>query len=301
MELTRSIDHAAMSVIEDHCFSTVSEEVGGLLVGNDREGTLTITAAYPATSASAGQAHVTFTHDVWAELLPVIERDHPDERIVGWYHSHPGFGLFLSEYDQFIQRSFFSDPVQVALVVDPVAGERAWFGWEGDEIALVRREEAGRAAVRQASSGQGSDTSAGRRSVAALLVPALALAVLGFAGGYVLASRSTDDAAAVSLGQDAPDADLQRELDELQTTVQQRDAQIERLKAEAAAAATARGSGTVLVRYRVRPGDTFWGLAEAFYGDGQEFRRLMADNRRLSREGLHAGDVVVVPIRRGDV
>jgi len=33
-----------------------------------------------------------------------------DKKIVGWYHSHPGFGIFLSEYDLFIHRNFFTAP-----------------------------------------------------------------------------------------------------------------------------------------------------------------------------------------------
>ena len=41
-------------------------------------------------------------------------------RIVGWYHTHPDFGIFLSDYDVFIHQHFFSGPGQIALVIDPV-------------------------------------------------------------------------------------------------------------------------------------------------------------------------------------
>ena len=41
-------------------------------------------------------------------------------RRVGWWHSHPGFGCFLSSVDIQTQKSIFPDPHEVALVIDPV-------------------------------------------------------------------------------------------------------------------------------------------------------------------------------------
>ena len=35
-----------------------------------------------------------------------LEREHPGLKIVGWYHTHPGFGVEFSEMDLFIQRIF---------------------------------------------------------------------------------------------------------------------------------------------------------------------------------------------------
>src|SRR5260370_28351362 len=52
-------------------------------------------------------------------------------KIVGWYRSHPGFGVFLSEHDLFIQENFFSGPHQVAWVYDPHTDEEGCFGWVG--------------------------------------------------------------------------------------------------------------------------------------------------------------------------
>jgi proteasome lid subunit RPN8/RPN11 len=48
-------------------------------------------------------------------------------RIVGWWHSHPNFGCFLSSTDLLTQRSFFHKPYQVALVVDPIRNEFEFF------------------------------------------------------------------------------------------------------------------------------------------------------------------------------
>ncbi len=48
-------------------------------------------------------------------------------RIVGWWHSHPGFSCFLSDTDLKTQEYFFPESYQVALVVDPVKNELEFF------------------------------------------------------------------------------------------------------------------------------------------------------------------------------
>jgi proteasome lid subunit RPN8/RPN11 len=45
-------------------------------------------------------------------------------RIVGWYHSHPGHGLFLSQTDLDTHMRFYQfSPYAVSLVVDPRSAE----------------------------------------------------------------------------------------------------------------------------------------------------------------------------------
>jgi len=57
-----------------------------------------------------------------SHLLSLPNVDYPKLRIVGWYHSHPGFGVEFSEMDVFIQKNFFPSPTQIALVTDPLNG-----------------------------------------------------------------------------------------------------------------------------------------------------------------------------------
>jgi proteasome lid subunit RPN8/RPN11 len=47
--------------------------------------------------------------------------------IVGWYHTHLGLGVFMSDRDLRTQRGGFPHPHQVAVVVDPLEGEAAAF------------------------------------------------------------------------------------------------------------------------------------------------------------------------------
>lgn len=48
-------------------------------------------------------------------------------RVVGWWHSHPGIGCFLSGTDIKTQKYFFPEAYQVALVVDPIKDEFKFF------------------------------------------------------------------------------------------------------------------------------------------------------------------------------
>ena len=50
-----------------------------------------------------------------------LKRKNNNENLlrVGWWHSHPGFGCFLSEVDLITQEVVFYEPYHVALVVDP--------------------------------------------------------------------------------------------------------------------------------------------------------------------------------------
>jgi hypothetical protein len=52
--------------------------------------------------------------------------------MVGWYHTHPDWGVFLSGMDMFICDNFFNKPLDVAFVIDPCRQERSFFQWTGD-------------------------------------------------------------------------------------------------------------------------------------------------------------------------
>ena len=55
------------------------------------------------------------------------KRKNENLRIIGWWHSHPNFGCFLSSTDLETQQFFFPESYQVALVVDPIRDEFEFF------------------------------------------------------------------------------------------------------------------------------------------------------------------------------
>jgi proteasome lid subunit RPN8/RPN11 len=127
------IEADALKRIHKQGRSNLKAEVGGVLVGNGYQDDfgpyLLIDAIVEGRSMRNHAAQVTFTAETWADIQLTMDRHYPDSRIVGWYHTHPGFGIFLSEMDLFIQDNFFNLPWQTALVYDPKSGEEGVFIW----------------------------------------------------------------------------------------------------------------------------------------------------------------------------
>jgi proteasome lid subunit RPN8/RPN11 len=128
------IDSEVTRNIRQHARAHSKTEVCGVLIGEFENGTIDIRASIEGVNAEQAGTHVTFTQDAWEAIYRVKDDLYPDARIVGWYHSHPGFGVFLSDHDLFIQQNFFSSPGQVAWVYDPHTDEEGCFGWVGGEI-----------------------------------------------------------------------------------------------------------------------------------------------------------------------
>src|ERR1700731_1077925 len=125
--------------IRQHARSQSKTEVCGVLVGSEVEGLTSIEACISSENAAQGGANVTFTQDTWEHIYKIKDADYPDARIVGWYHSHPGFGVFLSDHDTFIHKNFFSSMQQVAWVYDPHSDEEGCFGWKDGRIERLPR------------------------------------------------------------------------------------------------------------------------------------------------------------------
>lgn len=112
-----------------HAKESLEAEICGVLVGEvceDDEGLFVcVEAAIRGKAAQQQNAYVTFTQETWNAIHEEKDRNYPKLRIVGWYHSHPGFGVQLSDMDRFIHENFFSSKTQIALVTDPLGGQVA--------------------------------------------------------------------------------------------------------------------------------------------------------------------------------
>ncbi len=120
--------------IQDHAKADVSVEICGVLVGRwekDPHGPYAkVSECIRCDQATSKFAEVTFTHESWWQINKEMDSKYADLRIIGWYHSHPDFGIFLSDRDVFIHENFFSGPGQVAYVVDPVRDLEGVFVWQ---------------------------------------------------------------------------------------------------------------------------------------------------------------------------
>lgn len=143
-ELPIFLDRETADTIERHALRDTSVELGGILLGfecvDDETGEpfVWVTQSLEAKHYENTQASFTYTHDSWGEITRERDEKHPDLDIVGWYHTHPDFGIFLSSHDLFIHRNFFDQPLQVAYVVDPIRQTRGFFQWKDGGLTQVR-------------------------------------------------------------------------------------------------------------------------------------------------------------------
>jgi proteasome lid subunit RPN8/RPN11 len=116
-----------------HASSDLSNEVGGWLLGEKRldeesgEDFIVIDTILPAQHTLQGSAYLTFTSETQIALLNTLESDFPEKMLVGWFHTHPRMGIFLSNYDTFLHQNFFPEIWQVALVVEPFSKTGGFF------------------------------------------------------------------------------------------------------------------------------------------------------------------------------
>ncbi|MEO6810879.1 MAG: Mov34/MPN/PAD-1 family protein [Isosphaeraceae bacterium] len=137
------IDRRPTDAIERHALSDTTVELGGILLGKEcvddetGEPFVWVTESLQAKNYENTQASFTYTHESWEEITRERDRLHPDLDIVGWYHTHPDFGIFLSGMDLFIHQHFFAQSLQVALVVDPIRQTRGFFQWRDGRLDQV--------------------------------------------------------------------------------------------------------------------------------------------------------------------
>lgn len=135
------LTETAVSHIQTHNQSDTRVELGGVLLGDAyRDGSrivVEISAALPAHSNDHGPIHFTFTADAWAQVHKDRAAQFPNLSIVGWFHTHPGLGIFYSSDDVVVHSAAFTLPWHVGLVVDPLSKEASFFGWKAGEVAPV--------------------------------------------------------------------------------------------------------------------------------------------------------------------
>ena len=140
------VDFDVMRDMEAHARSNTQVELGGVLLGGqfqDADGNpfVVISEALRAEHYEATRGSFKFTHDTWEQITR--DRDHynKDLQLVGWYHTHPDWSVFLSGMDLFICENFFNKKLDVDLVIDPCRGDRGWFFWQGDSDGTRQKKQ----------------------------------------------------------------------------------------------------------------------------------------------------------------
>lgn len=113
----------------------------GLLIGELSNGQLMVTDAISGTS-SASRSISILSPEVLAEVADDIVNNRIAGRIVGWYHSHLGSGIFMSPIDieTHSRLQQFSNQV-IALIVDTSVNQFGIFVYDSHLGGLTQLPE----------------------------------------------------------------------------------------------------------------------------------------------------------------
>ena len=119
----------------------VPHEQIGLLIGEFSDNQLVVNDAISGTS-SANRSLSILSPEILAEVADDILNGRINGRIIGWYHSHLGSGVFMSPIDiethsRLLQ---FSNDV-IAMVMDSVVNQFGIFIYDAQSGSLVQLPE----------------------------------------------------------------------------------------------------------------------------------------------------------------
>src|SRR5579859_3713007 len=131
-----------LSEIFDFLRADLGNERGGILIGapcrDKGENYVEITDHIAAEMTEQSSVHMKFTIESWVRIEGEFERRYPrkDRFVVGWYHSHPRLGVFVSTDDEEVHKLFRSW-YQSALVIDPARPDLGFFAIDAHSGRLL--------------------------------------------------------------------------------------------------------------------------------------------------------------------
>ena len=143
-ELPIFVDLDVMRDMENHARTNTSVELGGVMLGHQYRDAqdqpfVLVTDCLRAEHYEATKGSFKFTHETWQAISRQRDQYPDGTQMVGWYHTHPDWGVFLSGMDLFICNNFFNRPLDIALVIDPCRDDRGWFQWNNLEPVETRQ------------------------------------------------------------------------------------------------------------------------------------------------------------------
>ena len=116
------ISSLALLKMLKHGRAGVPMEVMGLLLGTIVDDyTVSVVDVFAMPQSGTGVSVEAVDPVFQTKMLDMLKQTGRNEVVVGWYHSHPGFGCWLSSVDINTQQSFEQlNPRAVAVVVDPI-------------------------------------------------------------------------------------------------------------------------------------------------------------------------------------
>ena len=284
--------------LEKYSASDTGRELGSILLGDyccEQGRTHVILSRYlEARYTDASASTLTFTHRTWDDIHARHAETCPDKRILGWQHTHPSYGIFLSNYDLFIQENFFDLPFQIAYVIDPVQHLRGFFQWKNGKVEKLKGyyvyDDVGKPIRLEREKPR--KEAAPAKAPAALTAALCVLTALLLCGtlwlGLPLRRQQT--------AQTVLEARLTRQQEDMARQEETIAALQAQLSADADADAPSDGA-VRLIPYTVRPGDTLSDICRAAGLDyGADSRVILGINGIENPDRIYAGQTLLLPL-----
>lgn len=120
-EITHISSLALLKMLK-HGRAGVPMEVMGLMLGEFvDEYTVQVVDVFAMPQSGTGVSVEAVDPVFQTQMLDMLKQTHRPQMVVGWYHSHPGFGCWLSGVDINTQQSFEAlNKRAVSVVIDPI-------------------------------------------------------------------------------------------------------------------------------------------------------------------------------------
>ncbi|MBN1634465.1 MAG: Mov34/MPN/PAD-1 family protein [Ignavibacteria bacterium] len=278
--------------IETYLESDIKNELGGVLIGEcgtvSGENVIIIEDIIIALYTETSLSRLTFTHETWEYINNILEKNHPGKKIVGWFHSHPGHGVFMSGYDKFIQENFFNGECMTALVYDPVRRERGFFRFDGNNIIELKSygiyNESNYLFPQPVKLTGSTKKNTVRKKIKIkdvllfILVPASIILII-----LIIGTQSRYNTLHTELNnQKVKTEKLETEINELSELLNSLGNLGENDKAN-------------IIKYEIRPGDDLRKLAIRFYDNPEMYDTLVKHNKLQNEFDIYPGKKIEIP------
>ncbi len=117
--------------VQKYAKTDIKKELGGVFLGSyvqkEECEVLIINGVLDAKHTIQSDKTLEYTEKTWLAIHRETEAFYPDTQIVGWFHTCPGYGVFLSSNDPFLENNFSDFLWQVGLMIDPISEKQEWF------------------------------------------------------------------------------------------------------------------------------------------------------------------------------
>ena len=110
-----------------------------ILLGNSKRAGgkrhIYIKSAFPVEGVTERQGKYEFSENVWGDIYLACGKYFPEQEIVGWFLSRPGFTVEKNTVIEETHRTYFSGAEKLLFLVEPMEGDSVFFGFNGNRFS----------------------------------------------------------------------------------------------------------------------------------------------------------------------